>query len=186
MCHWQPREQAAVKAIKALLEGGSDFSRIVDFGCGCADLEGAVRKIGLNYLGVDNNKFFVEQGQLRGTKEVACGDVTSLPSLLRTGDCLVLNGVVHHLCDSDIVEVFRQLPVIAGMIIVDHKKVAKVDDFFSFVNSLLQRLDRGRYIRAPQYFLEQFEVEQVSYSEFYIRIGGVPLWKFFGMALRNK
>lgn len=179
LVHWPARERALLTAfaeLKLVGKGG----RIVDIGCGPGLLAGVLVPRGFTYLGLDPDIESISQARTvyksaGSAAEFCVAAASDVSSLILSSDIVVMNGVCHHLSDENLSTVFKLLQVCRGLFILDHQ----LDDRTSRPNRILQRADKGRFVRASTVF-ERLPGYQTLYSQiFSIPSPVFPMWRYF-------
>jgi len=177
--HWPARERSLVRHLQTLLAGPHRFDRVVDVGCGPGLLVPAVERLGLRYHGIDASGSMIACLQRRFRGPLVSSEVASAPQALRgvgARDIVVLNGVLHHL-DEEAAQQTAALARRAGAVVLaDHLR----QDATSRFVRLMQRLDRGRYVRNTGEIGALFG--RPARSDHYpILIAGIRCWDYFTM-----
>lgn len=174
---------AAIRALRNLRENGVTLERVVDYGSGLGVLAPEVRNLGLSYLGleIDDAALAICKAQFASTDKIVFERIRSepFPEPLTPTDLVVMNGVVHHLNESNLQRVLESTDRAAAIIILDHVKVARITGLFSLINYLLQICDKGKHVRPYEYFDTLRQSVPIRREQFTIRILGVPLWQYF-------
>jgi SAM-dependent methyltransferase len=171
LVHWGPREASIARAI-ASLNLPPNTHRIVDVGCGPGWLAATATTAQCSYLGVDP--------ALRQSCDLAQGtieplDATTVQERLTKNDIVVLNGVAHYLDDQTLQGLLARAQACTAVVICDHR----ADPTNHRLNRLLQRLDKGHFIR-PYAFFETIAGYRTNMLEpFTICPLGIPTWAYF-------
>lgn len=182
--HWGPREKAIMNMLDKISEAfDSKRCRIVDIGCGPGLLAKLVKKRGFNYLGLDNNLYLIQYCQevysdesgIEFTSDGFDGDSIQFTK----NDIIILNGVVHHLDDSQMDFLLKKTSLCFAVIIADHLRKSPNLSLSNFLPFILQSLDRGKFVRLYKYF-ENFNNYNLNYSEeFSISVVSITFWTYF-------
>jgi SAM-dependent methyltransferase len=183
--HWLPRKNAIQKQLESIINySGKKSFRIVDIGCGPGLLVNTVAKMGLEYLGIDNDSSTIQYcvNQYNSYKNVQFDniDITGDWLTFSSSDIIVLNGVVHHLKDAQLFSVLKKASSCFAIIICDHlKKEQELQQVFDLIPNILQKLDRGKYVRKYSFFkyLRLYHLHQAN--QFPIRLFKINLWTYF-------
>lgn len=171
--HWTPRARSIERLLQQhISEDPGKIRRMVDIGCGPGWLARNARRCGLAYLGVDPAQR-VDRAVDGG--RIECRDAIDILPELAPSDVVILNGVVHHLDDATMTNVLEAARGCAATIICDHRAEPSNHAF----NRLLQRCDRGRFIRPWSYFQTLAGFHPPSLDAFEIKWLGVPIWAYF-------
>ncbi len=149
-----------------------DTHRIVDIGCGPGWLSRLAVTLGYSYLGVDP--------AAAKAKAVSGGrieplDADAVREKLRPADIVVLNGVAHHLDDTTLGGVLGAARRTTALLICDHRS----EPANHALNRLLQRYDRGKYIRPVTHFFRLQGYDTMHLDRFNITWLGLPIWAYF-------
>jgi SAM-dependent methyltransferase len=174
--HWPAREDALRRAVATLgLLGGR---RIVDVGCGPGLLAKAATNLGFAYIGIDPDRAAIEHARQIHTSErvkFAVARASDVSDYIQAEDIAILNGVCHHLSDDELSVVLNSLKTCHGIFILDHQ----LDEATSSLNRVLQKNDRGRFVR-PSTAFDTLPGYQTSYRlVFAIPSRGIPAWRYF-------
>jgi SAM-dependent methyltransferase len=131
-----------------------DGDRILDLGCGPADIREFL-PVNVEYIGLDSNPAYIENAQQRwGTKGTfICAPVAEAAAqLASTFDIVLAVGVLHHLNDDEVSELFRD----AFIALRPGGRLVTIDGVYTKRQSPIARLllsqDRGRFVRTqPEY-----------------------------------
>ncbi|MCH2140816.1 MAG: class I SAM-dependent methyltransferase [Phycisphaerales bacterium] len=171
--HWTPRERSIERLLTMQMQNQPGcIRRMVDIGCGPGWLVRTARRLGIDYLGADPAH--------HGDCDIAGGRIEQRDALntieeLKDSDVVILNGVVHHLDDLTLEKVLCSSKKCAATIICDHR----AEPSNHLVNRILQRLDRGRFIRPWDYFQSLTGYASQMLEPFEIRWFGIPIWSYF-------
>lgn len=125
--------------------------RVLDLGCGTGALL-AYLPAGADYVGVDLSPEYIRAARERhgSAGSFVCADVTSFrPAEDEPFDAVIAYGLFHHLDDEQAVQAFATARAAldgSGRLLAA-EPCATPDR--SGLESLLMRLDRGAFIRAP-------------------------------------
>ena len=124
-------------------------ARVLDIGCGPGDLVECLPHV--DYVGFDPSESYIASAQARfGDKaRFFVGDVSTIePADLGRFDCVIAQGVVHHLDDAAADRLFE----IAATVLSDDGRLVTVDPCISPRQSSVARAivtrDRGGNVRA--------------------------------------
>ena len=182
--HWAPREKFITRALDELLKKArSREYRIVDIGCGPGLLVRSAEKTGCEYLGIDRNPYVIEYCKNLYSDKAGVTfrqDRLENESIrLTSKDIAVMNGVVHHLDDDQLDVLLERLSSCRALIIADHWKSGSASLSSAFVPSMLQKMDRGRFLRPYRYFENLPDYTLISSEIFPIRFAGLVCWTYF-------
>lgn len=174
--HWAEREARVIEQIKRLRSEGLSITRLVDVGCGPGFMYRGARQAEIEYIGIDPDVKNIEAARRHNPEgQFLFGGAESLPIPIKASDLVLLNGVAHHLDDTTFNAFFREVVSCGRLLILDHQKAYK-----SWFNPqfVIQKLDKGKFVRDYQFFLEL--PAQLEHQEmFVIRVAGFPLWPYF-------
>jgi len=180
LLHWPPRLSTILESLDFIQQQKSfkEFNRIIDIGCGPGRLSVSAIERGFSYVGIDNNKKYIDYCKKvfsHSNIKFILGDAsTCFPS--SPSDIVIMNGIMHHLKDQQIFQIIEMCKQSRAFIVSDHLHNVGKDQA---IVRLLQRLDRGKYIRKYQTY-EQFFREKSAMSVFYpINVMGVLFWNYF-------
>lgn len=147
--------------------------RVLDVGCGTGDYSPLVDRPDCTYLGLDFSAAYVDSAQRRyGTpyRRFEVGDIRTMDFAANRFSKALLIGVMHHLTDDENLGVLR----ILNDVIIDRLVVMDLSPGgWHVVNTVLSRLDRGRYPRnleAQQQLIGQvMDVEEAG--QYFVRSG---------------
>lgn len=179
--HWPPRARTIFGLLDGLIEASPEgtIRRVVDIGCGPGLLWSGVHARKLAYLGVDTNAnavSFCKTVYVDPAAVFACLDLKETISLLRAGDVVVMNGLLHHLDASHLGAVRSYLEAAQAVILADHLFSARTP---VWPVRFLQRLDRGKNVRSQEELARLFQVEPTHFLEYPIPSKGPRLWDYF-------
>jgi SAM-dependent methyltransferase len=173
---WQaPFEAAKLEPLRRHNDLGR-VSRVLDVGCGPGTNAHEFRHA--EYLGVDINPRYVDEGRRRHGREFVVGDVTTWrpPSGARF-DFILVNSVLHHIDDGD---VRRTLATLRDALSQGgHLHLLElVLPAEAGVARLLARADRGRFARPLDHWRELCSevFEPVVFEPYALRGLGMALW----------
>jgi len=147
--------------------------RVLDVGCGTGDYSGVVDDETCSYTGIDSCKPYIEEAiknHSRSHRKFVVGDIRVPDYELGGFTKALMLGVMHHLTDEENLEVLRAL----NKIITDRLVIMDLSPGgWHVVNTMLCRLDRGRYPRrlADQCKLIERVMDISSVSEYFVRSG---------------
>lgn len=175
--HWPARERVLLRHLESLLAGPRPFDRVVDVGCGPGLLVPTVERLGLRYHGIDVSKAMITFLQRRFRGPFISSEVASATEALRglvSHDIVVLNGVLHHMDQTAARETAALSKRAGAVILADHLRQDATSPFVL----LMQRLDRGRYVR------DSVEIDALfgppaRRDDYPIRIAGLRVWDYF-------
>ena len=180
--HWPARERALLRRLQELNNTKSRY-RIVDVGCGPGLLLPGLKGLNFDYLGVDTDpdiiQYCKENFENGSSVRFSDEELSTIPGALSKSDIVVLNGVVHHLNDEQLKELYEKLHRVRHLVILDHYRPLPQITFRYLVPFILQNLDRGKYVRLynrfeviPGFTRESSEVFPISFM-------GFRLWDYF-------
>ena len=178
--HWHPRLSTILESLDFIQQQKSfqEFNRIIDIGCGPGRLSVSAIERGFSYVGIDNNKKYIDYCKKAYSNcdiKFIHGDATNCFQS-SSGDIVIMNGIMHHLKDRQIFQIIEKCKQSRAFIVADHLYNVGKDQA---IVRLLQRLDRGKYIRKYQTY-EKFFSEKSAMSAFYpINVMGVIFWNYF-------
>lgn len=147
--------------------------RVLDVGCGAGDYAPVVDNPACSYVGLDFYEPYVEKArQLYPApfREYKVGDVRTLPYGPGAFTKAMILGVMHHLNESDNLELLRALNRIVSdrVVIMDLSPGG-----WHFINTILCRLDRGRYARTLKQQCELIGqvMDVTSATQYFVRSG---------------
>lgn len=119
----QPPEMQKIlrsKYVKEIIKITGGKGRILDLGCGAGWLSIALAKAGAKeVIGVDFSPAQINIARSRADKEglterlhFQCTDGTKGDPFIRTYDCVVIHGFLHHLSKSEIIQTIAGIPQI--------------------------------------------------------------------------
>ena len=147
--------------------------RVLDVGCGTGDYSPLVDRPDCTYVGLDFTESYVEKARaLYGApyRRFQVGDIRTMRDAPGAYTKALLIGVMHHLTDEE----NRALLKVLSRVISDRLVVMDLSPGgWHVVNTLLCRLDRGRYPRKldEQVRLIGSEMEIVSTGQYFVRSG---------------
>ena len=129
-------------------------SRILDIGCGPADILDALPDV--DYWGLDQSAEYIASARARhgakGRFEIQTVGA-DFQYEYSDFDVVLATGVVHHLDDEDALGLFR----LAKSALKPHGVLVTLDGAFvegqPMLARFLARSDRGRYVRSPEEYL---------------------------------
>jgi SAM-dependent methyltransferase len=127
--------------------------RVLDIGCGNADLAGLL-PAGVTYVGLDNNPKYIASAKARGL-DVIEANVDELGTLgYEPFDVVVAVGVLHHLDDVTA----KRLIADVGAVLSPTGRFVTFDPVNhpnqSYVSRTIMRFDRGRHIRVEAGYVQ--------------------------------
>jgi SAM-dependent methyltransferase len=143
-----------------------DGDRILDLGCGPADIREYLPNV--EYIGLDSNLAYIENATQRwGTKGTfICAPVAEAAAqLASTFDIVLAIGVLHHLNDEEVSELFQH----AFLALRPGGRLVTLDGVYTDRQNPIARFllsqDRGRFVRTkPEYErLAQTSFTTISY-----------------------
>lgn len=188
--HWGPREKAILGLLDPLIENCNKLEfRIIDVGCGPGLLVDAICERGLRYLGIDTDRKSIDYSRIKYDKfkkhvEFIYGDASELLLEFTEKDIFILNGIVHHMNDTQIKKLLNKVSMSGIVLVCDHIKVPfKVSTFHSYI---FQMLDKGKYIRNLETFDKISGFDKLDGIEFMIKVLGLPVWPYFAYIYKNR
>ncbi len=181
--HLPPRLKRARDAIVRVSGDSAAQMRIIDVGCGLGELSEAARELGIKYAGIEVSEESLASCQKRygqgGQVTFLLGSAEELPLQAESTDLVILNGVAHHLDDEQLRSFYQSITSARGLIILDHDKQMRRGSFLTFMQRLIQQMDKGKHVRELALFDEVLGHHFVSEERFTIKIAGFPLWPYF-------
>lgn len=137
--------------------GDTSGKRILDLGCGTADILDHIydEKI---YVGIDNNRQYIEENKKRFKDRRTCKfyytDLnTYSEKVSQKFDIVMMIGVLHHINDNEVEQAMKSIK----RIIADGGVFISLDACYTKgmnpIARLLCMLDRGRYVRYVDKFI---------------------------------
>lgn len=136
--------------------------RILDFGCGPADIYNILKNFNVEYYGVDISYEYLKSAKEKYGHMAKFGTISSIHDFTIEGkfDVVIMSGVMHHLDNcalEDLLDLIRGILKIGGRLVT-------VDPCLEAgkLSNILVRQDRGQFVRDKnQYlgFLKKFLVE---------------------------
>jgi len=131
--------------------------RLLDICCGDSHILEYINEYVDDYLGVDNNDKYLNQCKLRWNKfnftHLNLNEKTNIDDLIKFNpNFIFINGAIHHLDD-------KTVKLINSFIKVNFSNcfflsVDPVKNNNSFLNSMMIKLDRGKFIRNKSEYSE--------------------------------
>lgn len=146
--------------------------RMVDVGCGPGWLSRLAASLQCRYLGVDPA---ARRSKLLSGGRIEPLDADAVQQELQPTDILVLNGVAHHLDDETLQGLLNAARRCTALLICDHR----TEQANHALNRLLQRYDRGKYIRPLTFFSHLQGYSTMHLDPFEIKWLGLPVWSYF-------
>jgi SAM-dependent methyltransferase len=175
--HWQPREDAIVRAIERI--AARPRLRLVDVGCGLGQLAAVATRLGFGYLGIEPDPVRLAHCRTLGHQagvRFEAGTARAAAAGLGPDDLLVLNGVAHHLPDDELALAVGAARHAAGLLIADHwRKPGETP----LVTRWLQNRDRSRWVRDYDVFAALPGLTLVSSEVLPITLLGFRAWLYF-------
>lgn len=170
--HWTARLRSIERTLHELQGSELSSHRFVDVGCGPAWLATLAQSLCCEYLGVDP--------ALRKAREVPGGrieplDANSVLNELQPTDIVVLNGVAHHLDDVTFQRLLKKTRDCTALVLCDHR----AEPSNHHINKLLQRYDRGNFVRPYSSFSQLSGYKTTHLDSFEIKWLGIPVWSYF-------
>ena len=141
--------------------------RLLDICCGDSHILEYINEYVDDYLGVDNNDKYLNQCKLRWNKfnftHLNLNEKTNIGDLIKFNpNFIFINGAIHHLDD-------KTVKLINSFIKINFSNcfflsVDPIKNNNSFLNSMMIKLDRGKFIRNKSEYSELME----SYDSFII------------------
>lgn len=137
--------------------GDTSDKRILDLGCGTADILDYIRDEKL-YVGIDNNKQYIEKNKRIFADRETCkfyhADLNAYSEkATQKFDIVLMIGVMHHIDDNAVNDVMTCIK----RIIADGGIYVSLDPCYTKdmnpIARLLCMLDRGRYVRYADDFI---------------------------------
>ncbi len=131
-----------------------EIGRILDVGCGTGNNAG--RFEGSDYVGLDINERYLRMARARYSGLFVQADLTAADlSSLGTFDTILVNSFLHHVSDEDVQQILKRLTAVLSpdgrvhileLVLPPRLSPARV----------MAKLDRGRYARSIERWLELF------------------------------
>ena len=163
--------------------------RLLDIGCGPGDLLDSIPPV--SYTGIDLNQSYIDDAKARyGERgQFLVGDVADLAKLLEKDtkfQIVILSGVIHHLDDPTVKELFKTI----NSILSEDGYLYTADPCFcpkqSAIALWLAEKDRGLHVRTPDQYKqlansvfgqvdcqEHNDLLRIPYSHFIMRISSL-------------
>lgn len=129
----------------------SNYDKILDIGCGTADILDFLPAT-VEYFGFDLNNDYIEHAKNKfGTRgKFICKDINNFTSGLPQFDIILANGVLHHLNNQEATKLCNS----AASCLNDTGRLVTIDCCYLKKQALLARFfiskDRGQDIRTPE------------------------------------
>jgi SAM-dependent methyltransferase len=175
--HWAPRAKTIVGQLD-LLCAEIRVRRVIDIGCGPGLLVTEVTRRGLTYFGCDIHKSSIIycRTNWRDSKVTFSeGSVYMVGWRPEKTDVVVVNGVIHHLEETELRRLVQWCSSAAAMIVADHLFEPGVT---GRLVQLAQRLDRGKFVR-PRTAIADVLGTASAYEGYPITLFGIHLWDYF-------
>jgi SAM-dependent methyltransferase len=177
--HWPPR-QAVIVALIEQAGRAAPLRRVVDVGCGGGELALALRDHNHDYFGFDPSASHIayarrHHGGPHGRATFARQRLDAAQLNLAAGDLVVANGVAHHLDDASMNALLMAAQQASFLLICDHRQTTDQ----AWLATILQSLDRGRFVRPSSYFAQLPGFRVLARRDFTAGAGKLPLWPFF-------
>lgn len=137
--------------------GDTSGKRILDLGCGTADILDYIYDEKM-YVGIDNNRLYIRENKKRFEDRKTCRfyytDLnTYSEKVSQKFDIVLMIGVMHHIDDNEVEQVMKSIK----RIIADGGVFISFDACYTKgmnpIARLLCMLDRGRYVRYADEFI---------------------------------
>ncbi|MBI4846206.1 MAG: class I SAM-dependent methyltransferase [Candidatus Omnitrophica bacterium] len=130
-------------------------AKVLDIGCG---LKGNFIKIpGANYVGIDLNKYMIENNSCKGDGYYMVMDAKHMAFKDNSFDYIISTSFFHHFNDEECVAILRETNRIlkkkGKLIVADGVFPSSLFNFFGWA---IRIFDRGRYVRSIQGLLKIF------------------------------
>jgi SAM-dependent methyltransferase len=129
--------------------------RILDIGCGPADILGYIQDV--EYVGFDENQKYIESAKKKfGDRAIFYCNRIGIDNFIDTRqfNIVIAIAVLHHLNDTEALELCR----IAQAALSPGGRFLTIDPCYTEAQSpiarLLIHLDRGRYVRTEKHYIE--------------------------------
>lgn len=134
------------KTREFIFENYQDFNchSVLDIGCGTGDFASLFPKE--EYLGIDNNKKYIDYAQQSYPHHFICGDALKYNFGHRFFDASILVSTIHHLSNRQVVKLFGKLVPLTKKIII----IVDLNPKTSFIKKWPIKLDRGKYVRTTE------------------------------------
>ena len=185
--HWPPRLARCLDAIEQVypLMAQRGSVRIIDIGSGPGMLFPSISAMNISYLAmeIDHQSVALARNRYGHFSNFEIRETASIdPSVIfDRGDIIVLNGVFHHLADQEAYELLEKMKGAGAVIILDHAKRENPSPFsiVESAQSIIQRLDRGKFVRPLSYFRDLSFLPLKQITPFIIPVLKFPLWPYF-------
>ena len=161
--------------------------KVLDLCCGDSFVINYINPYISKYLGLDNNKLYLEAGKKRWHKySFKFYDFTDLSNLKKKinfyPDLIFLNGVIHHFDD-------HQIKALNNFVMKNFSKsiFLSIDPIrFSnkFFNSLLIKFDRGNFIRSRINYKKLMKNYQFFISDIFFKINFKVIFHYKNINLK--
>jgi predicted RNA methylase len=181
--HWPPRRKIMIRTLEYISNHFPDRKlRIVDIGAGPGLLAKAIKGKKFDYLGIDDDLAMVNYCNKNFRKlsnfTFSSLNVTDSSVQFDINDIFIFSGVAHHIDDLVFSSLLKKATSGSAIIISDH--LCKLSGRSNnFITLLLQRLDRGKYIREYNYFENLNDYTLLYSKKATIKLAGITLWTFF-------
>jgi SAM-dependent methyltransferase len=161
--------------------------KVLDLCCGDSFVINYINPYIYKYLGLDNNKLYLESGKKKWNKySFKFFDFSKLDNLKKKinfyPDLIFLNGVIHHFDDHQIKAinnfVMKNFP---QSVFLSIDPIRYKNNFF---NSLLIRLDRGNFIRSLKMYRIIMKNYKFLISDFFFIINYKVIFHYKNINLK--
>jgi SAM-dependent methyltransferase len=134
-------------------------SKVLDLGCGTANILNYIKIKHCNYFGIDFNKKYIKIAKKRFPKaNFATISIKDLDiKLFNSTDYVLLFAFIHHLNDSEVCNLLKKIK----NSIKKNCEIITIDPVFVqneiFVKKFLKKLDRGKFIRYDHQYKALFK-----------------------------
>lgn len=178
--HWKKREKAMSEILDSLnLNPCNEPICLLDVGCGPGLLVDQALQKGFSYLGIDTDPATIDycRNKYANIERVTFINST-IPSQeisINSNHVVIFNMVFHHLEEKTAKEIFSHVSKAKFIIISDHFR----DKTIGRWPKLLQKLDRGKFVRQYSFFRNIDGFRPLKSLIFPIKIFSFVFWVSF-------
>ena len=140
---------ALKKVIDTETKNLDNMSKILDLGCGTGDFSPCFYNF--HYTGIDIEPEYIQYAKNKYNLDFRLMDGRILRFGEETFDCIMIIGVLHHLCKKSCLEIFHELKRVVkpgGMIIIIED--VEIGSRWDILGNIIRKLDVGNYIRTKK------------------------------------